>query len=118
MLCEFAAWCISQKGMTDPERFSLIAGLYGSPIKEGYSSFNEQFLSEYLEENAFQGLLYMAYTSLGDGRTLGCHNYMGEHFESMKLNGLYKYLKAFGYEMSDEEKAYMDGTHKLFERKE
>ena len=47
---------------------------------------------------------------------MGCHNYIGEHFESLKLKGLYKYLTAFGYEMSDEEKAYLDGTHKLYEK--
>ena len=116
VLCEFAGWCISQKGMADPERFLLLAGIYGSPVKDGYNSFNAEFLREYLEENAFQGLLYMAYTSLGDSNSLGCHNYIGEHFESVKLKGLYKYLIDFGYEMSDEEKAYMDGTHKLYEK--
>ena len=36
------------------------------------------------------------------------------HTESVRLAILYELLEACGYEMDDEEKAYMDGTHELY----
>lgn len=38
--------------------------------------------------------------------------------KSTKLDGLYLWLTSLGYQMSDEEKALQDGTHKLYHMKE
>ena len=40
------------------------------------------------------------------------------HQASTKLDGLYTWLTALGYVMSDEEKALQDGTHELYHRQE
>ncbi len=112
ILCEFAAWAITQNGRAFAKNFGLLAE--AEEVSSGNYEFNNEALSKYLEENAYKGLLYMAYTKLEDSERNGAHSYNGAHFVNHKLNGLYKYLTAFGYKMSDEEKAYLEGTHELF----
>lgn len=41
-----------------------------------------------------------------------------KHSVSAKLKGLYDWITALGYEMSEEEKTLLDGTHELFRKKE
>jgi len=43
-----------------------------------------------------------------------CQNYKGEYAGSSGLIRLYELLATIGYVMSDEEKAYVDGTHELY----
>lgn len=40
--------------------------------------------------------------------------YVFEHRENSELNETYKVLEALGYEMSDDEKALQNGTHRIF----
>ena len=41
-------------------------------------------------------------------------DYTGNHRENEPLQRLYDGLITIGYEMSDEERAMMDGTHELY----
>lgn len=45
-------------------------------------------------------------------------DYCGEYDENDRLNMVYEFLESLGYEMSDDEKALMDGTHELFRKEE
>lgn len=63
-------------------------------------------------------LFSIAYCLTGDDDCEGYHDWMGHHTENEMLDELYNMLESFGYEMSDEEKAYRDGTHELFETEE
>lgn len=64
----------------------------------------------------------MIYVSFGDTKTEGfCTTYKNEypkHQKNTKLRLLYEWLISLGYEMSDDEKGLMDGTHPAFKREE
>lgn len=49
-----------------------------------------------------------------DSDYYSCHNYQSNYMKDERINYVYEFLESFGYEMSDEEKAYCDGTHELF----
>lgn len=59
------------------------------------------------------------YCMIGDNQQ---HNYFayhkGKYCENEELDELYKFLCAFGYEMSEEEKSLQDGTHSMFDKNE
>lgn len=66
-------------------------------------------------------MLCLAYSS-ADGSENGYYQSVWEagqwafkHMNNVMLNGLYELLKTLGYEMSDEEKAFQNGTHEMFE---
>lgn len=46
------------------------------------------------------------------------YNGFPEHTKNVYLDELYAWLISLGYEMSDDEKALMDGTHELFRKEE
>lgn len=48
----------------------------------------------------------------------GFHGAYPGYAKATKLDGLYLWLISLGYQMSDEEKALQDGTHKLYHMKE
>lgn len=69
-----------------------------------------------LEEKA---LLLTAYCKLYDSERETFHNeYMIEHRGNVKLKKLYSYLQLLGYELADEEEAWMNGTHEVFKEVE
>lgn len=60
-------------------------------------------------------LLCIAYSRFTDNAEKRHHNtWNGDYMENETLDKLYIFLCDLGYEMSDEEKAYMDGTHEIF----
>lgn len=64
-------------------------------------------------------LVYVTYARFHDSKGNKFHNsWIGGYQKNETLEGLYKSLCDLGYEMSDEEKAYMDGSHELFLRLE
>lgn len=72
-----------------------------------------------MKENIFRVLLAAAYLGYGDSKYMKHHmSYSPVYKESEELDLLCEELKALGYEMTDGEKAYMDGTHELFSRSE
>ncbi len=61
-------------------------------------------------------LFALIYAQLGDNDTWSYFKNCPYH--TNKLNSIYDMLTRFGYAMSDEEKALMNGTHELCEKKE
>lgn len=61
------------------------------------------------------------YVSFADFRDEGFHTTWKlehpKHRENKRLAALYEWLTSLGYEMSDDEKAMLDGTHHLFAKK-
>ena len=55
-----------------------------------------------------------AYVSLADREDQHCYTYDGRYDPSKRLDIIYDLLTSLGYEMSDEEKKLMDGTHPLY----
>lgn len=72
----------------------------------------------HIKEKPEKHLFAMAYCFI-DCSSLKCHNWRGPFYEeNEELNQAYDFLKEFGYEISDEEKALKDGTHELYEEEE
>lgn len=110
-LCEFAAWSFTfWESINDLE----IAELSDADILDDGQDIDTNKFLPYLQENAFNGLLYTAYSHIGDSEEEGYHGWEGEQQSNDNLDILYDFLIALGYELSDEEKAYKDGTHELF----
>ncbi len=61
-----------------------------------------------------RALLVTAYAKCGDSKNATYHNRSGTYAGNDKLDGLYDMLEALGYELSDEERDYKNGTHMLF----
>lgn len=66
-----------------------------------------------------KGYPILIYANFGDGEKLShVAGYSGEwpkYSRDARLVALYEWLCSLGYEMSEDEKALQDGTHKLFE---
>lgn len=81
-------------------------------------SENEDFdisvIAEVLKSSPERVLIAAAYANFADGPREKCHNWRCEYDENEQLGILYGYLERLGYEISDEEKSYQDGTHSLF----
>lgn len=68
------------------------------------------------EINVHPYLMFLRHTYLrwADNSTIGYKNYNGQFVENKRLDMIYDFLFELGYEISDEEQALKDGTHKLF----
>ena len=55
---------------------------------------------------------------VNDSDDRGYYTYQTEHRNNQRLSDWYDFLVKLGYEMSDDEKALRDGTHKLFKKDE
>ena len=76
-------------------------------------------LSDKIRTEPEKLLLYATYSRFHDNKGNKCHaSWNGSYQKNETLESLYNCLCDLGYEMSDEEKAYMDGTHELFLRLE
>lgn len=66
----------------------------------------------------YRRLLYTVYAVIGDSKSLSCvgSSYFrrGEYIESKMLADIYTALGRLGYEMSNEERALMDGTSDVY----
>lgn len=67
------------------------------------------------KDNPRKALLYAAYAHFDDRAGVSYNTWDGEHRENEDLDNLYDMLELLGYEMSDEEKQWRDGTHPLYE---
>lgn len=76
------------------------------------------FLDIYKEHEAGM-FIERTYNALSDSKEVKYHTNenaarYSKHYKSAKLDVLYEFLVALGYEMSTEEKQYQNGTHELF----
>ncbi|MCL2170654.1 MAG: ParB/RepB/Spo0J family partition protein [Defluviitaleaceae bacterium] len=66
-------------------------------------------------KNSTELLLYAVYTRIENTPAQhSCHNFNGDHYVNQSLSQLYDFLCDIGYRMSDDEKAWLDGTHEVF----
>lgn len=98
----------------DGEAFLDLTGLDTNENDE----FDMDMLSDFIQSSPEQVLLMAAYSNFGDSVSETYHNWQCEHRENQILDLIYKYLEKLGYEMSDEERAYRDGTHKFFKKED
>ena len=69
-------------------------------------------------KNPYLATLVTAYSTFGDNSRETCRDYYARYRKSKRLARIYDRLCALGYEMSDEEKALMDGTSELYVKEE
>ena len=82
-------------------------------IKKG-SEMSIDLISEFIKADPERLLLIAAYCNSGDSPRNNYHDWCMAYKKNEDLDRLYDILERIGYEMSDEEKAYQNGTHKLF----
>ena len=95
--------------------YSKICDMFGVEAKDGYGGNKEQLI-EIIHDSkikTFRALLMSAWLK-SDGEYLDEHDFNGNYTNDNNLAYIYNYLSLLGYQMSDEEKAYLDGTHELF----
>lgn len=71
-----------------------------------------------IKETPFRAFLLHTYIRWADNESLGYTDYRGEWVENKRLNFVYNFLEKLGYEVSNEERSMMAGTHSLFEGEE
>ncbi|MCL2563578.1 MAG: ParB/RepB/Spo0J family partition protein [Oscillospiraceae bacterium] len=77
-------------------------------------SIDVELLSDPVSSSPERVLLLAAYSNSHDGSRQSYHDWRGEYEEWEALDRVYRYIERLGYEPSDEERAYRDGTHELF----
>ncbi len=94
--------------------------------REDYPEWDE--IKDNVKGSPYKTMLAYVYATTEDSHTLACYesrSYMNDYGEYdtqdddyERLTTIYECLEHLGYEMSDEEKALMDGTSELYYRKE
>lgn len=78
---------------------------------ENYKDTVNNILANSTEEKE---ILIMAYALVKSYYTPTSKDYYGRYTENKSLTCLYEIMKLAGYELSDEERAILDGTHELY----
>lgn len=71
---------------------------------------------DYFDNNPVKPMLIVAYLLSDDDRYRYIRSWNGEWDECATIDRLYYYLEKLGYQISDDEKKLMDGTHELFNK--
>ncbi len=112
IIAEFEMFSADKMGY---DIYSKLCDMFGVDAKDGYGGNKEQLI-EIIHDSkikTFRALLMSAWLK-SDGEYLDEHDFNGNYTNDDKLAYIYNYLTLLGYQMSDEEKAYLDGTHELF----
>ena len=81
-------------------------------VKTSYDS-----IASFVKATPYVALLRNTYLALGDDERQGM-DYERKYRKDDRLYGIYDFLCRLGYEMSDEEKQLLDGTHEMYAKKE
>lgn len=73
-------------------------------------------VAKFTEEHPEKALLMNVYALWSDCAGRNCRDYEYKYREDMQLKHIYQGLCALGYDMSDEERRMLDGTHKLYRK--
>lgn len=84
------------------------------PYDEETKKIKLESVSMMIDASVERVLLAVAYSNFGDATNKRYHDYTGEYCENETLDKLYEMLVKLGYELSDEERAYVEGTLPLF----
>ena len=71
-------------------------------------------LAEIVQKEPYRAAALMGFVARWGDSNLNTYTQRASYCESKILNILYGYLAHFGYEISDEEQALLDGTHEAF----
>ena len=112
IICAFACWALTEKYGDVPHEDDFLA-FTGVNLLDDDEDFSEEKYREFYKEKPIETLLYASYLNM-DYKTRKYSDWSGEHRKNEELDMIYEYLVNLGYEMSDEEKAWQDGTHELF----
>ena len=75
-------------------------------------------VTEFIDKHPEKALLMNVYAQWCDSFNNNCVDWSGDYRENPKLKSLYQGLCVLGYEMSDEEKQMLNGTHPLYKKSE
>lgn len=108
--------------------FDRLLGYTGEQMVERDSDPEWDEIKGTVNGSPYKAMLAYVYATTGDYEELACYNsytyscnrgeYDHQGFGHKKLTIIYENLERLGYEMSDEEKALMDGTSELYYKKE
>lgn len=93
-------------GMKNPDNLNTWQDKYRELVKA--------HLDQVIPGKEYRTLALMAYSAI-DSDYKKPYDWEGVFTGSDDLNRVYDFLTALGYEMSDEEKKFIDGTHELYE---
>ena len=91
----------------------LYSEIVGATIDEDADTEYELVKSE-TESSPYKAQLAFAYSLYGDNDGENFFRYDGKYQSNKSLTAIYEFLTSIGYELSDEEKALIDGTHELY----
>ena len=86
----------------------------GENFTDGEIPGNYEAVAATVERHPYQTMLRNAYALWADGSCTNTFDYTLKYVENERLSLIYEFLCKLGYEMSDEEKQIMDGSHKLY----
>lgn len=97
---------------------SALLQLFGVDPNGAYNDVRRNGIKAVADYTATDRMPTVIYAMFQDSKNNGYGStYKGDwpkHEENLSLDALYAWLVLMGYEMSDDEKALQDGTHKLF----
>lgn len=108
----------------DMTKFCVLAGYREQELKEMSGRPSADDIFSRTKHGVYKLLLSYVYATTGDGKDLIAYSKatwegkQGEYIQNDRLTAIYESLKRLGYEMSDEEKALMDGTSYMYYKKE
>lgn len=92
---------------------SKLGKLYGVQVSKTYPISVTEADADEMCEDFIRLILSVFYSNLPEYGFL-CANSSGKHALTRYIELMYEALKICGYEMSDEEREYFDGTHEIF----
>ena len=103
----------------DRSRFGKITGLKNPDNIQTYQDKYKDLMKSHLDAavpgKEYYTLAVMTYTAIDSEYKKPYHWRSGKFTGEGELDMVYNFLAALGYEMSDEEKKFIDGTHELYE---
>jgi len=117
VICEWAVHSMLLTGYRYGFDSDLFLDLLDLELDEN-EDFDLAILSGPFERSPEKVLLAAAFSNSGVNRHADYHNWKCEYEENEDLGLLYGYLKKLGYELSDEEKAWRNGSHELYKARE
>ena len=92
------------------------------PEEEGHKASEESLLEECKRRNVPFGRLLLTWMLCGalvDASRKGyCSEYRGEYQKDQDMDRVYEVLAAAGYQLSEEEQQWKDGTHPIYPKKD
>ena len=111
-------WFVNFHSWTDDD----VRLLLDMPEEEGHNCSEESLLEECKRRGVPFGRLLLAWMLCGalvDNKRKGyCSEYRGEYTKDADMDRVYEVLMAAGYQLSEEEQQWKDGTHPFFAKSE